>query len=228
MSAVVSPTTATRTPIAGLLAVGLAVLAAAMIAAAHLARPDLDPAWVPISDLALGANSWVMTSAFLAWGAAGAAAVMALRPHVVGRWGTVGLVLLALGACGPLIAALFPADPVTAPGVTASWHGTAHGVGALLSDALLPATLILTVNLTRPGRALRAVRPFLIAASTVVWLAAIFLTTQMARYLAEPGAALGPDTPVGWVNRVHVLACVLVFAVFGYAARKQTAAVARR
>lgn len=115
MSTAVSTHTTVRTPVAGRLAVGLAGSATAMITIAHLARPDLNPDWTPISDLALGDHGWVMTSAFLLGATSGFAAVLTLRLHVVGRWGRAGLALLALGACGPLIAALFPANPVTVP-----------------------------------------------------------------------------------------------------------------
>lgn len=81
--------------------------------------------------------------------------------------------------------------------------------------------MILTANLTRTDRALRSAHRTLMAATIAVSLAAIWLTVQMATYLSAPGTALGPETPIGWANRAHVLTCLLVFAAFGYAARKR-------
>lgn len=193
----------------------LAAAAAVAIVAAHVARPDFDPSWTPISDLALGAGGWVMTLGFILWALAGFAAALTLRPLVHGWAGWLGLVLLGLAACGPLVAAIFPADPVTVPTNTATLQGAVHGIGALLSDALLPATVILTVHLTRAGRRLQDIRPRLVAATITLWLAALWLTLQMATYLSTPGATLGPETTVGWANRLHVAACLIVFAVFG-------------
>lgn len=184
------------------------------ITAAHLTQPELDPSWMPISDLALGPGGWLMTAGFLLWAASGAAAVLALRPHVRGRWGWLGLVLLAIAACGPLLAGLFPADPVTAPQQAATSSGMVHALGAMLSDALLPATVILTVHLTRRGRPLTHRRRPLAAVTAALWAATAWLTVQLALVLAAPGASLGPDAPVGWANRVHVLACIATFVVF--------------
>lgn len=201
-------------------AIGSAAAATAAIGLAHVVRPDLDPSWAPISEHALGRGGWVMTAGFLLWSLAGWAAAASLRPHVTGRWGKVGLALLAVAATGPLLAGLAPADPMTVPNAATTLHGTIHGIGAALSDALLPATVILTVHLTRAGRSLRGARARLIGATALVWAAASFLTVQMATYLSAPGVALGPDTPVGLANRAHVLACIVCFAVFAHAARR--------
>lgn len=198
--------------------VALAAAAAAVtsIGVAHALHPDLDPSWVPISDLARGTQGWAMTAGFLAWAIAGGATAVALRRVVRGVAGWIGLGLVGISAVGPLLAGVFPADSLTAPNAAGSLSGTLHSVGAMLPDALLPASLLLAVHLGRRGRPLRAGRWWLIGAAAAVWIAAGTVTAGMATYRSQPGATLGPDTPVGWANRAHVLACIGWYAVVSW------------
>lgn len=195
---------------------GLAALAA--IALAHLLRPDLDPSWAPISDLALGGSGWAMTAGFLLWSLAGFLAAAAIRSRAEGGWAMAGVALLALAATGPLLAALFPADPMTSPTAPSTLAGTLHGAGAMLSDALPPAALLLTAILIRRRRVSRLRGLVMIAATALVWTAAVWLTAEMALHFSQPGAAIGPGAPVGWANRVHVAACIACFGALGWAA----------
>ena len=70
--------------------------------------------------------------------------------------------------------------------------------------------------MTRVSTAIR--RYPLVAATVLVWLGAIAVTTAMAAFAGESGT-LGPDTPVGWANRFHVLTCIAFFAITANAAR---------
>lgn len=208
-----SRNTSQSTSTTGRLGLALAGIAAAATTAAHLANPRLDPTWVPISDLALGDNGWLMTTGFLAWSGAGFAAVAALSSRLRGFWGRTALACLGVAAAGPLLAGLFPAEPVSVP---QTQHGglaaTLHGVGATLPDFLLPASVIIAVLVLRSAATSPASRRVVVAAGAAVWVAAVALTVLMASMLSEPGATLGPDTPLGIPNRVHVATCL------GYAA----------
>ena len=79
------------------LPVAAAGLAAGLLAAVHVARPELDPSWVPISDFALGRHGWLMNGAFIAWGAATVTAALSVWPRVRGRLARAGLVLVLIG-----------------------------------------------------------------------------------------------------------------------------------
>lgn len=204
---------ATARPSATRVSLALAALASVFIVAAHVVRPDVDPTWAPISDLALGEHGWLMTAGFLVWGAAGLAAAAAWGDRMRGRWERAMLVLFVVAAAGPILAGLFPGEPVSAPDpATGSVSATLHGIGAMLPDALLPASVILAVVLWR-RRAPRTARWMAVLAALVVWVVAIALGVAMGVLLSEPGATLGPDTPLGLLNRVHVAVCLGYLAV---------------
>lgn len=211
-----------RTTLAGRVALALTGVAGAGIAVAHLTRPELDPSWTPISDYALGAAGVPMTIAFLAWAGASVAATIAYARSARGRLRWIAVVLLALASCGPLLAGIFPADPVTAPTSAATATGALHGVGAVLPDALLVASLL--IALRRRGRRLLTARGrLLVAATLALWAAAIVLTVLSGVYLSATGGVLGPDTPLGWANRAHVVSCLAFIAALAWSSRTRRA-----
>lgn len=178
----------------------------------HLVNPQLDPASTPISDLAAGRHGWLMTGAFVAWGLAGfwvGAAVWRVSRR---RWPRLAAALVLGASIGPWLAAIFQADPMTTPDAATSLAGTLHAVGAMLSDLLLPAGVIILVTLARSGRELEARRGRLWCSTIVLWLAALVLTAAMV-------TQSGMGAPLGWFNRLHVVACLGFLAVVGAAAR---------
>ena len=179
-----------------------------LLAAVHVARPELDPSWVPISDFALGRHGWLMNGAFIAWGAATVTAALSVWPRVRGRLARAGLVLVLIGGTGPLVAAAFPADPVSTPMGAATLTGHLHALGPVLADGVPLGGLLLLVAAWRARRSVSFPRA-LAAATALTWAAAIWVTAAIAVY--APDGGLGPDTPVGWANRAMVLA-QLVFA----------------
>jgi hypothetical protein len=175
-------------------------------ALAHLARPDLDPSWQPISVYALGGRGWLMTLAFLVWGLAPIVSFVALRPHVRTRGGRIGLACLLIGASGPLLAAIFPMDSTSTSGDGMTTSGQLHSLGAVLGDGILVATALLTWSLVRHNPAWWSARWPLIWAATLTWVGAFVLTFCLAAYLPRNGGHLGPEVPMGWPSRLMIVA----------------------
>src|SRR5262245_49529813 len=149
-----------------------AVSSVALQFASLLLKPELDPSWQPISEYALGSFGWLMTLAFLAWGFAALGAVVALRPHVHTRVGRVGLGFLVIGAAGPLLAGIFPADPATTPPDAMTFTGVLHSLGAVLGDGLPIGAALITWSLVRKNPAWTPFRRSLVTATLLAWLGA--------------------------------------------------------
>jgi hypothetical protein len=120
------------------LALGAGVGFFVTFAFAHVAKPDLDPSWQPISMYAIGTHGWVMTLAFLLWGLSPIGLFVALRPRLRTWGGRVGLAFLFIGGSGPILAAVFPTDSISAGTMTLT--GRLHEIGAVLGDGIPIAT----------------------------------------------------------------------------------------
>jgi hypothetical protein len=187
----------------------------ALLAALHFIKPELDPSWRAISEYALGEHGWIMTIAFLAWGLSALSLFVAIRSQVRTRTGRLGLGFLLVGAAGPLLAGLFPTDPITTPTDAMTTAGTLHALGAVLGDAIPVAATLLTLSLVRKSPGWSLVRRPLIWATVLAWVGFVVLTVSMFLLLPQHGGQLGPEVLVGWQNR---------FMVVAYAAWPMTAA----
>ncbi|WP_353935862.1 DUF998 domain-containing protein [uncultured Corynebacterium sp.] len=179
---------------------------------AHAANPELAPSWAPISDLALGPRGGWMTGAFILWSAAGACAAITIRPFARTKAARFGVALLVVSAFGPALAGGFPADPYTTPLDAQSPTGGVHAVGAMLSDLLPLAMIILTVVLAGRQGPWREYRLVLVASTLLLLGALVWVSVAMGLHFSMPGATLGPEAPLGWPNRAHVLACLGSYA----------------
>jgi Protein of unknown function (DUF998) len=204
----------TRNPFARF-AFAAAVAFLAFLAAVHIAKPDLDPAWQPISAFALGDHGWLMSMAFLTWGASAIALAVALAAHARTLVGRIGVGFLVLGGCGPILAAIFPMDPLTTPPDAMTTSGVLHVIGATLGDGIPIGAALLTWSLVRNNPEWAAARVPLIATLVVTWIAWIAVTAGTMVLLPQAGGQLGPDVPLGFHNR---------FLIVAYAAWIMTAA----
>lgn len=197
--------------------IGAALASVLLTCIAHFANPGLGPSWAPISDLALGPRAGWMKAAFFCWAIAGAFAVATVYPYARTLSARFGVGLLAVSALGPALAGIFPADPYTTPLDSQSVSGGIHALGAMLSDALPPAMLILTFVLTDRHGTWRKHRTLLVAATVLLWGAFVWVTVAMGLHFSKPGATLGPETHLGWPNRAHVLTCLGSYATLCWA-----------
>jgi hypothetical protein len=179
-----------------------------LLVVVHVAKPDLDPSWRPISEYALGDHGWLMTLAFLLWGSSAIGVFVALRSQVQTTGGRIGLAFLLLGAAGPILAAIFPMDPLTAPADAATTSGTLHSVGAVLGDGIAIGAALITWSLARKNPAWARARRPLLWATVLAWAGAVALSVSMIILLPQHGGRLGPDVPVGWQGRFMAAAYV--------------------
>jgi hypothetical protein len=188
------------------LALGAGVGFLVGFALAHLAKADLDPSWQPISMYAIGTHGWVMTLAFLLWGLSPIGLFVALRPGVRTWGGRVGLAFLFIGGSGPILAAFFPTDSISAETMTLT--GRLHELGAVLGDGIPIATAVLTWSLLRNNPGWRPARLPLVLATVLTWVGVVTLTACLAVYLPRHGGRLGPEVPIGWPSRLMIVAQV--------------------
>ncbi len=183
-----------------------AAAAVALLAILHLLRPDLDPSWRMISEYALGDHGWLMRIAFLAWGLSSIGLFAALRRQPRNLVGRIGLGFLLLGAAGPLLAGLFPMEPLGTPAEAATVSGNIHSLGAVLGDALPVAATLLTIGLLRGNPGWKATRGALVGATILAWAGFLVLGVSMAILLPRHGGQLGPEVLVGWQSRFTMVA----------------------
>ena len=100
-----------------------------LLTALHFVKPDLNPSWHVISEYALGDYGWIMTIAFLTWGLSAVSLFVAIRSQVQTLAGRIGLVFLLVGAASPILAAIFPTDPITTPPDAMTTSGAIHSTG---------------------------------------------------------------------------------------------------
>ena len=205
MNTIISKKTTTALPASAHISAASGLTFIALLALLHIVKPDLDPSWSAISEYALGDFGWIMTIAFLAWGFSAISLFIAIRPHVRSRIGHIGLVFLLIGGAGPILAGLFPTDPITTPMDAMTTSGTIHSVGASLIDGIVIAATLLTLSLVRKNPQWASEKKPLIWATVVAWVAFVILTASMMILLPQHGGQLGPEVLVGWQSRFLVV-----------------------
>ena len=106
---------ATRTVLFARLAMVAAVAYQLLLIALILVRPEIDAAYKPISEYAIGRLGWLAVLGFQISAAAYACLVVALRPMLRDRLGRIGMVMLSYCAVATVVVGLCVADPVTTP-----------------------------------------------------------------------------------------------------------------
>ena len=195
-------------PVAAKVTLVFAATFVTLLTVVHLLTPELDASMRPISEYALGPHGWLMTLAFLAWGASTASLVWTLRAHVRRLTGRIGLVFLLIGAAGPLLAAVFPMDPMATPGGRATVSGNIHNLAAMLGDGIPIGALLLTISLVRRNPSWRPARWPLVLTMVLSWIGVIVMTAMLAAHMSGSGGQFGPNSAIGWPARLMILAYV--------------------
>lgn len=123
-------------------AMGLAILAALLLAAMHALNPQLDPATHLISEYAVGPYGWVMRLCFFAWSACCLLLAYLLRTEVAGFGGQAGRWLLALIGIALLGTAYFKTNPIDQLYVGAESRAHAACAMAIIGGTPVAAWLI--------------------------------------------------------------------------------------
>ena len=150
----------------------------ALLLSLHVLEPEFDPTRRFVSEYVLGSVGWLMV-------------VSQVR-----TWpGYIGLGVLALAACGLLLAAIFTTDPITASPAEMKFSGQMHLLGASL-DYSPVAAVLLSWSLAR-NRAWRTLW------NRMLITAAITLVMMFAFIAALPfGGEMGPGGYARLVGRV--------------------------
>ncbi|NML40633.1 DUF998 domain-containing protein [Chitinophaga sp. G-6-1-13] len=166
------------------------ILYVSLLLLLHLLEPGFDPSWRFISEYALGKSGWLMNIVFLSFVVSSLSCGLSVFPQVKTIVGYIGLIILAIGAAGIFIAAIFNTDPVTTGPDKLTFSGKMHYMGASLDYTPL-AMLLLAFGLGRTV-AWRPVRKkLLVAAAIPILLTIAFMASMPADYKFGPGVYTG-------------------------------------
>ena len=182
-----------------------------LVLLAHVLKPEISPRWRMLSELSIGRMGWVMDAAFIAWAVSNMALAVALWP-LVPAWGAILMILVSIG---PLGAAFFVADPITAPREQASTTGRWHAVFGVLFVLGFPIVVaLLAVSAIVTGSPLW---PWFAVMGLLVWACLGVFMVLVIRWRRE-GRPVGPETPIGLPNRLFAAAYVAWTVVIALAA----------
>ncbi len=176
------------------LAAGAATLV--LLAALHFLSPELDPSWHMVSEYASGDYGWVLALLFIAWSLCAAALFLAVKPHIRTLGGKIGLGFLLLSALGMALAAVF------------DFHHPLHGLAALLGIPTFPVAALLVSRglLHNPAWFAVSARRALLWTANLTWISLALMLATVLIGLLQTGGQFGPSVPVGWPNRLLVIA----------------------
>jgi hypothetical protein len=201
------------------LAVAFGAANVLLLAVLHVLEPEYAPSWRMISEYANGAFGWLTTLYFLSLALGCISLFAAIRREVHGVAGLLGLTLLAVAAFGMVLAASFAMDPITIRPEEGTFHGQMHAISALFGIPTLPiAAILLALTLLRRPAWAEARRP-LFWSATFTWIGLVVMIASVAILLPQNGG-FGPGAPIGWGNRLMMLAYADFVIVAGWEAMK--------
>lgn len=171
----------------------------------HLVKPELDPSWRTVSEYAIGPYGWLMTACFLAQSLGGAALFVAIRSQARNWVGYIGLCFLLAAAVGPAMAAIFPSDLITTSPAEVSDTGRMHAIAGMIGIPSLPiAAMLISFHLIRQS-AWSAKGSQILGSAIVALLSLVIMLATVAALMPKDGT-FGPEFPIGWPNRLQMLA----------------------
>jgi hypothetical protein len=108
--------------------------------------------------------------------------------------GRIGLGFLLIGSFGPILAAVFPMDPVPPPGepLVTSAGGMVHNIASVIGDGMLIGATLLTIALVRRNALWASTRPVAVLTLVLYWLGSIVFTSSVAVMMSVNGGLPGP------------------------------------
>ncbi len=205
-------TSTTARPAISLTAARLSIATAAaslgLLAALHVISPELDPSWRMVSEYALGDYGWVLALMFLAWALSCVALFFAIKSQIRTVGGKIGLGFLLAAAVGMGMAAMFDVS-----------HDL-HGLAAMIGIPSLPIAAMLTSMSLVRSRAWSSARRSLLWTANLTWISLVLMVATVFIGLSRSGGEFGPDVPIGWPNRLLVVAyCAWLITAAWYADR---------
>ncbi|MBL8892394.1 MAG: DUF998 domain-containing protein [Planctomycetaceae bacterium] len=188
-----------------------------LLAILHVIKSDLDPSWHFISEYAIGDFGWLMQLAFVALAMANLSTWMSIRGHLTGFTGHLGTIFFILGTVGVILGAVFVTDPINTPPQLQTTHGRLHNAAGGLGLLGFVGSLLLSWRLWRSEN-LRHVRIWVAAATGLLVISFVIAFASIASLAASSGGVFGPETPVGWPNRIGILGACVWLALISYVA----------
>jgi hypothetical protein len=176
------------------LSFGAAAASLVLLAALHALSPEFDPSWRMVSEYALGSYGWVLALMFLSMALSCVALFLAIRPQIRTIGGKIGLAFLLAAAVGLTMAAMFD--------VRHNLHGLAAMIG---NPSFVIAALLIGVSLAR-SQPWSSARRRLLWMANLPWISFALLLATLLIGLSRSGGEFGPDVPIGWPNRLLMLA----------------------
>jgi Protein of unknown function (DUF998) len=188
-------------PSAATLTVWCATLFLLCVLVLHVLRRDVDPSSRMLSEYALGRGGWIMAVAFFSLSITFATLLVALRRHLSGAWGMLGMLALAAASVGSAMGGVFPMDPPLTPPEQYSLNGKLHGVAFMLGGSgVLLAALFISLALWR-NEAWRGMRQRLTWSAAAIWAVHIVLIVALVKLMSGDSSA---EHGLGWLNRALV------------------------
>lgn len=192
--------TTTATPvvassrIAARLSFAAAALSLVLLAALHVLSPEFDPSWRMVSEYASGDYGWVLALMFLSMAGSSVALFFAIKSQIRTIAGKIGLVFLLAAAVGLAMAAMF------------DWKHNLHGLASMIGvPSLSIAPMLISVSLVR-NQAWSSTRQLFLWSANLTWMSLVLMIATMFIGLSQSGGEFGPDVPIGWPNRLLMLA----------------------
>jgi hypothetical protein len=169
-----------------------AVTALFSLASLHVLSPEFDPARRMVSEYALGHYGWLLSLMFVTWGLSAWALAFAIRSHVRGIGGYIGLVFLFAAGSGEVMASVFDV----------SWPRL-HGLSAAIGIPSLPvAAVLISVSLGRT-QAWHPDRRILLWTANLTWMSLALLAIVILSPIGKLGSR---QALIGWPNRLLIVA----------------------
>jgi len=207
----------TTSTLAGRISIAAIITYQVLLLALIFIRPDLDPYWHTISEWAIGPYGWIMVLAFLCSALSYGALFIALRAHVTGVMGKIGLIILFVCFIGTIMVGVFVTDPMPEVGgpqnatIQLTTTGTLHMIGGSSALFLLPfAALLINISLAVKNKARANLKTILVLVGSIPLLGLIGFITHTMIYIVPLGDyAYGPEVPLGWPARLLLLSYMI-------------------
>ncbi len=184
-----------------------ACLFVVLLTAIHFLDQQVDSSWQPISDFAIGPWGWIMKIAFASLGLSFLSLGMNAIASQKGILIKIGGTLLILAALGSFVGSVFDTDPAGTKPEAMTTSGQIHAAAAGLLGFMVLSTIFFTIHVVRTVTT--NARWYLVAATSLLWVAEFVLIGVMATMLSKTDGQMGPDTPFGWHGRVVIFFCAL-------------------
>lgn len=145
-----------------------------------------------------------MQLAFLSLAVANVTTWWAIRESLKTTGGKIGSGMFLIGTLGLVLAAIFVTDPVNTPVESRTTSGNIHNLAGALGLLGFLGTLIFSVRLLRSS-AWQSARQAVWFATGIVITGFLVSFAGITAIATHHQGVFGPDTPVGWLNRIGIL-----------------------